>query len=191
MSISLSDLGLTQEELQGKIVEHLCNQMLHEYAVYEEGDQYGKPSPFRKVLEATVTAKAEASIAALAERYILPQVGSFIENLCLQETNKWGEKQGAKFTFIEYLTKRADAYLVEPVDYEGRAKGERDSWSSWNAKTTRIAYMVDKHLQYSIETAMKQAVTNANAAIAEGIEKAVKIKLEEIVKALKVKVETK
>jgi hypothetical protein len=50
--------------------------------------------------------------------------------------------------------------------------------------------MIDKHLHFSIESAMKSAVSNANSAIVGGLEETVKIKLAEIAKSLKVTVKT-
>ena len=45
--------------------------------------------------------------------------------------------------------------MQEEVDYNGKPKGT-DSFS-WRPRSTRVAYMVDEHLHYSIERAMKDA----------------------------------
>jgi hypothetical protein len=57
--------------------------------------------------------------------------------------------------------------------------------------STRITYLVNHHLQYSIETAMKKALANANSSIVQGIEGAVKIALANATAALQVTVKTK
>lgn len=88
------------------------------------------------------------------------------------------------FTFIEYLVKRAEAYLTEKVDFQGKSKDENGSYSSFSPSQTRIAHMVHQHLSYSIESAMKNAVQTANSAIAIGIAETVKIKLAEIQKGI-------
>jgi hypothetical protein len=40
--------------------------------------------------------------------------------------------------------------------------------------------MIDKHLQYSIETAMKQMLADANSVLVGGMAEAVKVKLNEL-----------
>jgi hypothetical protein len=88
-------------------------------------------------------------------------------------------------TFIEYLVARAEAYLREDVNFDGKSKDEHSGYS-WSKSQTRIVWLVNKHLQYSIESAMKDAVKTINDAVTEGLEKTVKVKLEEIAKGLKV-----
>jgi hypothetical protein len=81
--------------------------------------------------------------------------------------------------------------MAEPVDFKGSARAEcRDSYS-WKASTTRVAYLVNKHLQYGIETAMKQALQSANGKIADGITEAVRMTLTEILTSVKATVTTK
>lgn len=181
MNIDIESLGFTKEELQNRVLDRLCERI--------EGDNIVDGETFATKLNAIVKKQIDATVTALAEKHILPNVAAYIETLCLQETTKWGEKRGEKLTFIEYLTSRAEAYLREEVNHAGKAKNETDGYS-WNKSQTRIAHMVNQHLHYSIETAMKDAVSAANSAIVEGIEKTVKIKLEEISKTLKVTVKT-
>mgnify|MGYP001609874141 FL=1 len=78
---------------------------------------------------------------------------------------------------------RAEAYLKEELDHNGKTKAEDYNWKK---SGTRIAYLVHEHLQYSIQTAMKEALTTANSAIVGGIEQAVKIKLAEVAASMKV-----
>ena len=92
-------------------------------------------------------------------------------------------------TFVEYLTKRAEKFMLEDVSYDGKVKGQ-DSYS-WHKAGTRIEYMIDKYLQNHIENWAKKALSEANKAIVEGLEKAVKIKLQEILAKLQVDVKTK
>lgn len=188
MELTLESLGLSQEELQGRVVNALAERVLAGIGIDDDGT-FTQRSQTAEKLQEKLRKHIDAAIDDIAAKHVHPNVTQFIENLCLQETNKWGEKAGAKLTFIEYLVARAENYLREPVNYEGKAKGE-DSYS-WSAKTTRIAHMVDRHLQFSIESAMKAALANANAAIVGGIEAAVKIKLDEVSKSLKVSVQTK
>src|SRR5690606_18153600 len=135
-----------------------------------EGDyEFERESDFKRSLDSLVKERIDAKINELAERFILPDVATYIENLTLQETNKWGEKTGEPLTFIEYLTKRAEAYMQEQVNYEGKSKEEAGSYS-WHGKQTRIAYLIHQHLHHSIERAMKDAMKIATSQIAQGIQ---------------------
>lgn len=187
--MNLADLGFTKEELQQRVIDQLCRQVMEGTFTDEDGEEYNSDSAFARTLHEHVRKQVDASISALAEKHVLPNVHAYIENLTLQTTNKWGEKQGRPVTFIEYLTQRAEAYMLEEVNYEGKTKGQ-DSYS-WKGTQTRISHLIERHLHYSIENAMKAALVNANSAIVGGIEKTVQIKLAEVAASLKLKVEAK
>lgn len=179
--ITLDELGITQEELTERVVETCVERMLINV---DDGDT----SQFRQQLKEQVKDKINEAINEIAARHLVARVGDYIEELTIQETNTFGEKKGESRSFIEYLTDRADQYLREDVDFHGKSRSE--CRGSFSKSTTRIAHMVDAHLHYSIKTAMEQALAVANSSIAGGIEKAVKLKLAEILKNLKVEVKT-
>ena len=184
-SVTLAALGLTEETLADRLVEKLEKAMLESLQYDEEsGNWYGE-SVFAKRLSGRVAEQLNAVVDALAEKHILPRVVDMVETLALQETNKWGEKLGKPLTFVEYLTQRADVWLREEVNYEGKTKGQ-DAYS-WRKSGTRVEYMIDKHLQYAISTAMTNALSAANKSIVEGLKDAVNTKLGEI----KVQLDTK
>lgn len=115
-------------------------------------------------------------------------MNDIVENMVLTETNRWGEKTGKSVTFKEYLVQRAEAYMQEEVNYEGKPRGT-DSFS-WSARSTRVAYMIHKHLHYEIEAAMKTALANVNSAVTKGLHEATKIAINEVTSKLKVDVKT-
>jgi hypothetical protein len=180
MALTLEELGVTQEKLLDMVVDRFVDT----FAI--DGD--GFETKVAKECQKQVGVAVDAAIAKLAEQHILPNVAQYIENVTLQETTKWGEKKGEPKTFIEYLIARAENYLTETVDYEGRAKAERETYS-WSGKQTRITFLVHQHLQYSIENAMKAALVEANSQIANGIAETVKLKLGEITQKLSAKVD--
>lgn len=186
MSLTLESLGFTKEELQQRVVDQLCEQILSGKSYDEDGEEMYEGSQFKRELEKRLKEHVTATIGAIADKHVLPNVTSYIENLCLQETNGWGEKTGKKVTFIEYLVQRADAYIREDVNHNGKTQGE-DSYS-WRKNTTRIAYMIHQHLQYHMSQMIESALKNANKSIAGGIEQAVKIQLEQTIGKLKVDV---
>ena len=186
MSIDLKALGFTQEELQERVIERIANSVLTETAFNFDGEyEFQKESEFKRSLDTLVKERIDTKINELAERFVLPNVSEYIETLTLQKTNRWGEKTGEPITFIEYLTQRAKDYMQEHVNYEGKTKEESGGYS-WNGKQTRITHLIEKHLHYSIEKAMKDALSVATGEIAKGIHETARLKLNEIAASLKV-----
>lgn len=184
MSIDLNALGFTKEELQERVINLIASQVMEGSFRDEDGEEYTDNSEFSRRLNKKVAEKVDQEIQAIAERHVLPNVANFIETLCLQETNKWGEKTGNKMTFTEYLVSRAESYMTELVSFDGKSKGS-DSYS-WKGTQTRLTHLVNQHLHYSIENAMKDALRVANSQIAKGIEETVKLKLADITQSLQV-----
>ena len=187
--MDIKDLGFTKAELQDRIVNKAVETLLTGVGWDEDGDEGKVDSALKKKLDKEVRERIDAAVENLAAKHILPGVTKYIENLCLEETNKWGEKKGTKLTFIEYLVARADFWMREEVNFQGKTR-EQDSYS-WQASGTRIARMVHEHLHYSIESAMKKALENANSSIKGGLEAAVKVALENAQNALKINVTTR
>ena len=186
----LSALGMTKEEMATRIVEQCADKLLSTHGLDYDGEPTFSKSRLAKQLDELIRKRVDETIVKIAGEHILPNVSTYIENLTMQQTNKWGERQGSTVTFIEYLTQRADAYMREDVNHEGKSKEENGGYS-WSKSTTRVAYMVHQHLHYSIETAMKQAVAKANGVISGGLEKAVKDALKTITDGLTVNVAVK
>lgn len=190
MSIDLQALGFTKEELQERVVERIVESVMTDRVYDPENDyEFDRHSQFREDLKKRVKARIDEKIDELATKFVLPNVSEYIENLTLQQTNQWGEKKGNSVTFVEYLTQRAEAYMQEKVNNHGKTR-EEDSYS-WSGTQTRITYLVNSHLQYSIETAMKNALQVATGAIATGLHETCRLKLNEIAASMKVAVSTK
>lgn len=184
MELTLESLGITQEELQEKVVDRLCEQILSSTGYDEDGNEVTRESSFQRSLVEKVKKHVDSVIGVIAEKSVLPNVTKYIEDLCLQETNRWGEKVGKPVTFVEYLVGRADAYIKEEVSYNGKTRAE-DSYN-WSKCTTRIMYLINQHLHYNVEKAMTEALGLATKSVKESLEAAVKLALEQV----KVTVET-
>lgn len=182
--IDLAALGIKPEELQDRVIERICEKVLTGVSYNDEDGEYEVDSSFKRRLDQRITQHIEGAVTKLADTYVKPGIEQMVESLTLQQTNKWGEKTGEKMTFIEYLTKRADAYFTEPVNHNGKTR-EEDNYS-WNASTTRGAYLINQHLKYSINTALEKALKDVNSRIAGGIEQAIKMELNEVLGKLKV-----
>lgn len=175
---SVIDLGLSQAELREQVIERAAQKLRDSI---DTGD-YGHLD--RVVKEAT-----DKAIALYIEKHVVPMIQCQIEDITFQATNQWGEKKGTKLTFREYLVDRAEKWLREEVNYEGKPKGA-DSFG-WLGTQTRVAHMIHQHLHYSIENAIKKLLETANAQIAGGIQDTIKLKLAEIQTALTVKTSVK
>lgn len=187
MSINLEELGISKEEVQDRVIDRICDQLLSSRVWNPESEEeYSQSSQFHREITKRVEERVKDNITAIAEKHLMPNVDSFIEGLILQQTNQWGEKVGQPVTFIEYLTQRAEAYMQEMVSFDGKPRGQ-DAYN-WKGTQTRLTHLVNSHLHYSIETAMKEALKIANSAIATGIQETVKTKLAEISASLKISV---
>jgi hypothetical protein len=187
----LEQLGLSKEELQERVINTIADKMLSEVDCDEDGNEVRIQSRMQNTIRDLIKAQIDEKVTEIADANILPRVTEMVENLVLQETNKWGEKTGEKLTFTEYLVKRADHYLREEVDRNGQSIEEIRYSSDWRKDSTRIMHVVHGYLSHNVTRALKEAVENANKSIAGGLEGAVKMALDNIVKNLKVSVSTK
>lgn len=184
----LSDIDLTKEELRERIVERLTRDLLRSTLADDEDHLYEVPTAFAKKIEEGVKKAIEDRVQELGDQHVIPKVAEIIERLTIQRTNEWGEKRGGSFSFVEYLIDRANTYMQEQVNSNGESKDQSRDTYNWRASTTRIVYAVNKHLHDHMETALKQALSQANSAVALGLEQAVKMALAEVSSKLSVKV---
>jgi len=188
-NIDLESLGFTEQQLFDRVVECVCDRILHTEESDEDGERYVSESRFIKELNAELTRRINTAVTEIANRHVQPTVEKYIEDLRLTETNKWGENAGSTMTFIEYLVKRAESYMTEMVDFNGKTRAENSY--NWHGTQTRITHMIHKYLHYHIENFAKAALATANSAIVSGIQKAVELKLAEVQEGLQVTVKTK
>lgn len=174
-TVDITQFGFTREELQERVVEQICDRVLNE-GWFEIDPQ--------SVLKEKIKMQIDTAVEQLAEKHLLPNVQKIIEELTIQQTNEWGEAKGQPFSFIEYLLDRAKFYMQEMVDKNGRHKGHPDTTCYWRGEQTRITFLINSHLQYHIEDAMKGALKVANGEIAKGLHETVRIKLNEIVNSM-------
>jgi hypothetical protein len=192
MNFSCEQIGLTEEELQTRIIDGIVTRMLEQHILYTEDsgefEDIGD-TPMRHRLDKAIKSHIDAEVDRVATNYLEPMVKNLIEGHTLQMTNEWGEKRGDPITFTEYLVKRAADYMAEPVDHNGKPKG-RDSYS-WKQDSTRLVYAVKGYLQIHMEQAMKQTMGESNKIMHDAIMGAVNKGLSEVMKQVKVNVSVK
>lgn len=172
--MNLEELGITRDEILDRLIGRLQDDLIERYEIQDE-----------------IKKRINEVVQEIGEKHIVPIVREKVEGLVLQKTNAWGEGKGnPAMTFIEYLTDRAEKYLSEKVDFEGKSKDQSRGYS-WNGAQSRVTHIVHQHLHYSIESAMKAAVKSVNTVLAEGLEETCRIKLAEITDSIRVQIKTK
>lgn len=183
--MKLTDLGFSSAEIKKKIVDQCVRELLDGVSGSDEdGDPYQIQSELRGQFDKQIKEAVDARIAEVFEKECKSNIIKFMEDFTLQETNSWGEKKGKKLTFTEYFIERINAYISEEVDYRGKTKAQEGY--NWSPHSTRIVHVMHEHFQYQIENAVKESAKVANAEIAGGIQKAVKIALDGITSKLNV-----
>lgn len=190
-NITIKELGITlnEDDILDRVEERIYREVMRGEDLTDEhgNDVDSGPSRFAEMVQARVVKRLDEAIDNIAAKHVIPNMEKFVEDFCLQETNKWGDKTGQKLTFTEYLVSRAFSYMEEPVNHNGET--EKEGGYGWRKHTTRITHMIDDHLKYHIKTAVEKILETGNKALGTSIEKAIRIQLNEINKKLKVKVE--
>ena len=186
---ALQELGFTKEELEAKVIQKIADDLLLEYGYESEtGADTVDDSHLKRKFHEIIKKHVDRQINKMAEEYVVPHVREIIEGVCLQRTNEWGEKVGEQVTFLQYLTQSANAYLTQPVDYEGKPTTS----NSYSKNTqTRLVHLVHEHLHWGIESAMKAAVEEVKKQIEPALRQTVQLKLNEIAGSIKVNLVTK
>ena len=184
MAVSIEDLGISKEELQERVVEHIAARYVNDTSFDEDGNPgYTKPTALAERLKALVAERIDAGLKKVIDEHILFDAEGYLKRMMLQETTKWGEKKGDPYTLIEWLQRRAVSYLTEQVDQSGR--DQKEVGYGWSGKQTRLTYIIHQHFHYHIEKTLQEVVKNANQQIAGGIQEAVKVQLQNILAKVK------
>lgn len=188
--ITLESLGISQDVLAEKLVEKISDRFFMALHFDPEGDEWLGDTKIANKISDMAKTRLNEIVDQIGEKHVLPRVTELFETLVLQRTSEWGEKKGETISFTEYMVQRADSWLREPVDRSGKTKADSGGYQ-WSASGSRAQYLIDKHLQYHVETAMQGALKNANDSIIGGLESAMRIQLKTVADKLKVTVVTK
>lgn len=179
------DLGITRDELRDRIIDGAISRISE--GIWNGADvETLVTNAVEKIVRDEVEKAANETVATTFEEF----VRGAIENVVLQETNKWGEKRGEPVSLREYLVGRAEAWMTETVNYEGKTKSE-DRFGSWHGATTRLGYAIDSYLQYHISSAMKTALADLNSKVSVALTETVKLQLSEVLGKIRTEVKTR
>lgn len=178
-------LGLDREKLTELAVEQIVDSVMSTRE-YGDGETYECGSTFQREIESRVVKVVDTKLELICAEQVVPYVNRMIDEAILQETTKYGETLGRPVTFKEYIAKRADEYLKEPVDWQGNAKRERKDPYGWKSDQTRIVHLVGKKLQDIMENGMKDAIKQLVASLNESLDEQVKREMAAISSKVKV-----
>jgi hypothetical protein len=185
MNINLEEFGLSKDEILEKVANKLCDRFLkEEYYEDEEGEEIeeiASESPILQKLDKMIKGRIDKRVNEIGEKYVLPRVDKIIDDVVLQKTNQWGQPEGPKITFIEYLVGKAENYMTQKVTSQGKIP---DGYN--RGEQTMALWMINDHLNNEITRAMNSALQEFNRTIGKGITEAVKMKLSEILDNLNV-----
>lgn len=172
---TLEALGLNTEELAERVVNQAVHALLYSTGFNPDTEQeVTYENKFKRAIEAKIQQTVDQKIAEIAAEQILPRVGELIEKANMRQTTHYGEPKGEPMTFKEYIAYRAETYMSEEVNINGKSKAETDDSYNWRSCGPRLTVAMRMYIRDSMEAAAKTAVTDINKAIAKNIEKAAK-----------------
>lgn len=172
--MKIEDLGLSKNDLVKLIVDKIFEEF------YIDSQRH-----YEETINKEIRERIDKTIEDIGEKEIFPKVKEKIENICIEQTNNFGEKKGEPLTFIEYITKRAEEYMLEPVDRTGKSI-DKGSYAYNKDAHTRLMWLVSNSLSYSIECAVKDMLKDANKTIAKSIQETVTQTLKEVSQKIKI-----
>lgn len=192
MELTCEQLGITPDDIADRVATKIATTMLASFTDDFDDDtgepiKTETPTKFRSLVQARVNAKVSAAVDAITERVLGNALETKITALRFPQTNSYGEPKAEPLTLLEFIAKRADTYLSEQVDHEGRSGGAMYG----SARNPRVVWMLEKYLASRIKDSMDTALRAANAQIVGGIEATVKANLKDIADRLSAKVEIK
>ena len=188
---TLEALGLDAETLGNRIVDQAVDALLYSKGFNPDDDaEVTYESRFKQHIDKRIQAAVDTKISEIAEMNIIPKVGEIISSTSLQETNIYGEVRGPKLTFIEYLAHRAETYMSEMVDSNGKSKTEANEYN-WRSCGPRLSVLMRLCIREHLERAARAAITDVNKAIAKNIEDAAREAIAAAANSIKVNVSAK
>lgn len=189
MNITLESLGLSVEQMQDRLVEAMIDRFLTSRVSDEDGEPVAIASRFQDSIREAILTRVDESVERMIAPALDGSITAYIDNYKIKTTNNYGEPKREPETITEYIIRRANEYLTEGVNFEGKSKKEysaagRDSYGYKDA-TTRVAFLIDKRLNDEIAKAMQEALKTANEAITGGLKSAVAFELNKINAKLK------
>jgi len=189
LMFTLEALGISNEDL----IERVVDKLVDEFLGTDDSDEFSQrriesiDNSVRKLIQERV----DVGIQKVLETHIIPSIETRISELVIQETNEYGEKKGKKaMTFTEFAVQKAQDFLEENVDYDGKPKCQKGHYH-WIADSTRLIHLVKKQISTDIEAAVMKSLTDATSAVANSLMEVTRLKLNEAAKKLRIEVSSR
>ena len=164
----MAGIELDQEKIEGAVIEQAVAEIV---ATFFGGDhEWDLQERIRRILETKTIEHCDAVVK--------PVIEDGIKAFTFNATNRFGEGGEKPTTLTEYIVGLADSYLNTHVDYQGK-EISKDAYG-WKDKQSRLTYMIQEHLQYSIATAMKNAVSQVIKNIAPALAETCKAQIKSV-----------
>lgn len=181
MDINLEQLGITQEQLIEKVVDRISEELL-----WDAEDGYAN-SKFARRVKKHIDEKVNASVSAVADKYMVPAFLEHLEGMRFETTNGYGEPKTEPKTLREFIAHRAENYLDEVVDREGKTRRQGNSFAEYG---TRAKWLVDRFFTGSVTVKLKEYVDAANDHLSKGLTGALTDGINELLTKLNVTIKS-
>jgi hypothetical protein len=175
MALTAEDIGLSQDEVQSRVVEAIADQIVTTASCDDEGNVHKRRASFVTRMENTV----ESVIRQRAEKLIDSQLEAVIDKILssgFQPVDSYGEPKGEKTTLRDMIKKKAEAFLSERVDKNGKTA---DRYA--DPVGTRLDVAMQKHVDgvctATVQNELKTAVEAAKGKIGTMVAKVIVEKL--------------
>lgn len=158
-------LGVSREELANRVVDQITEMVMSGTRGGHETEDEG----FASLIYEKAQGAIDRAVDKIAATTVIPKADEIINGFVLQRTTSWGETKGKPVSLTEYLVERAEAWIVEPVDLDGKSQKQGSRYGSWSAKTTRFEYLIENKIQYSIEIAMEKILKTSDRQLKQGL----------------------
>lgn len=182
--VKLEELGFTKEEILNKTVDRIVDQIMTTTGWDpEDNSEYAASSQFSTSLQRHCKEAIDKHVSDISEKHIVPKVAEAVEKFKYQECNNWGEKKGKELSFIEYMEIKAENYMQEEVDYNGK----RDSWND-GKRQSRLCHIIEEYIQYEVKRGVESATSDMSKQLEQALGTTLRLKLAEISDKIKVAV---
>ena len=155
--------------ISDEIISQIGDKIISKY----ESDQM-------EVIESKIT-DALSEVDSKIQETIDKKVNEIAENLLNRNItiyDKWGDIKKENVNIMDMFKQKMDNFLTEKVDENGKTNGYR-------CEQTRIDYLVNKNITYSMERKVKEAATQVSKKIEEYVNKTLKQQIgEEVSKVI-------
>ena len=176
----LETLGISQEELQKRLIEKMADELLTQPEWDEDEGEYRRSSNLNNKLQKLIQQRLDEKLQVYTDTHFVPLIDNFLQTK-FQETNSWGEPKGEGLTLSEYLFKRANTYFDEKVNWDGKPY---DGYNK-DGLPSRLMYLVDKNLRDKMAETIKQVFTDVNRKMLTDLADMAKQNLTKMAESLK------